>query len=857
MPSRKSLESLLGSANVQKFLNLISQTEGTDKNGYATAFGGGQLPSLNDHPRQLHSFKQTDGKSNKTSAAGRYQFLTKTWDGLKKQYDLKDFGARSQDIAALGLIAGAGALDHVLKGDFTNAIKKTGGIWASLPSSPYAQPKKSWNQVDKMLGGSGGGGGGGAMTTKGGNTAAFVADARKQGFSDADIYAQLTKSTKFQQYMANARKQGYSPQDAVAHFGLSIEAPAKKPFVAIDPRAEAEKTVAKQAGATPAWQGALLGASDLGAGITQGFNWLGDRAGEGINALLGTNIGTGNYDAFNQQRNDATRFYEQRREQAGQGFDLPRLGGAIGSTIPLTIATGGSSSLGQLALQGGALGFGIGGASYAPNAQQRLTNATIGAGGGAGGAALGKGISTAVTKSVNAATGRMAPAAQEISDLGKQYSVRTSVADLSRNPTARRTEKVLDQIPIVGTGGFRAGQQAEVRDASGRVLQKLQNAVKDTDYKNINALRQAATNGDKNALRIIDIVNSTGDDTGKILQASAEIKSWRGQKVAEKLYDKVGGIAGNNPITPASTIRAIDDVIAKDSKVAPNDDLLNAIGSIRSKLDDPSININFGELRAARSRLGELVDEWGRQGKSTSGLTQIRSAIEKDISDFANQSGNPQLVQAYRRADSYYKSWQQGKAKGLAQSLRSNEPDRVYDTFIKSGSADKAANFYSNLDPKGQAALRFEMANRAIDKATKENGGVFSPATFAGEFQRMREPYSSIFKGKDKAEMDGFVKLMRHTERAGQYAENPTNGSMLLLPAGGVGLASTALTNPVQAAAGVGSVYALSKLLTTNAGKRILLAANDSPAGSVKLDNLLKMAQSLSTTTGANVGKEK
>lgn len=840
MPTRKNLEAMLNVPNVQKFLGMIAQAEGTVKNGYATAFGGGKLSSLADHPRTLHGFTETNGNKNKTSAAGRYQFLRKTWDDLKSKYELPDFGARSQDIGAVALLAQSGALNHVLKGDFTSAVKKAGTIWASLPSSPYAQNKRSWSDVNRMLGNggySGGGGGGGSMRT---------------GRISVDDAVALLKAPAANKSTPNKAQSGnkVSIDDAVN----LLRAPApKKPFVAIDPRAEAEKTVARQQGAPSAWQGALLGASDLGAGVLQGFNWLGDRAGEGINALLGTNIGTGNYEAFNKQRNDADSWYQLRRQEAGKGFDVARLAGNIVSTAPLAGGAGGAS-LGQVALNGGAVGGLIGGVSYAPDADQRAKNMLMGAGGGAAGAALGKGISTAVTKSVNAATGRMAPAAQEISDLGKQYSVRTSVADLSRNPTARRTEKVLDQIPIVGTGGFRASQQAEVRDASGRVLQKLQNAVKDTDYKNINALRQAAANGDKNALRIIDIVNSTGDDTGKILQASAEIKSWRGQKVAEKLYDKVGGIAGNNPITPASTIRAIDDVIAKDSKVAPNDDLLNAIGSIRSKLDDPSININFGELRAARSRLGELVDEWGRQGKSTSGLTQIRSAIEKDISDFANQSGNPQLVQAYRRADSYYKSWQQGKAKGLAQSLRSNEPDRVYDTFIKSGSADKAANFYSNLDPKGQAALRFEMANRAIDKATKENGGVFSPATFAGEFQRMREPYSSIFKGKDKAEMDGFVKLMRHTERAGQYAENPTNGSMLLLPAGGVGLASTALTNPVQAAAGVGSVYALSKLLTTNAGKRILLAANDSPPGSVKLDNLLKMAQSLSTTTGANAG---
>lgn len=202
-----------------------------------------------------------------------------------------------------------------------------------------------------------------------------------------------------------------------------------------------------------------------------------------------------------------------------------------------------------------------------------------------------------------------------------------------------------------------------------------------------------------------------------------------------------------------------------------------------------------------------------------------------------------------RRADTYYKGWQQSKAKGLAQSLRSNEPDKVYDAFIKAGSGNKAANFYRNLDPKGQAALRYEMANRALEKATSATKDeAFSPAKFAGEFERMNKPFSNIFQGEDKAQMAGFVKLMRHIDRAGQYAENPATGNRAIPYL----IGGAAFTNPATAAKAWLGATGVKALLTTKAGQRILLAANDSPPGSVKLDNLLKMAQSLSTTTGAN-----
>lgn len=151
--TRKQLEQALQNPNVRKFLDLISYTEGTQGNGYRTAFGGGKLSHLNDHPRYLKSFRQTDGKSNKTSAAGRYQFVSKTWDGVARQYGLRDFSPQNQDLGAVALLFQRGAIPALLKGDYQTAIKKTGDEWASLPSSNYKQNKRSWDNVNKFLGG--------------------------------------------------------------------------------------------------------------------------------------------------------------------------------------------------------------------------------------------------------------------------------------------------------------------------------------------------------------------------------------------------------------------------------------------------------------------------------------------------------------------------------------------------------------------------------------------------------------------------------------------------------------------------------------------------------------------------------
>lgn len=146
MATRENFEKLLGSPNVQKMLNLIANAEGV-KHGYNTLFGNERLNDLSWHPNVKKEFTQTDGKKNVTTAAGRYQFLKDTWDGVAKQLGLKDFSPKNQDIAAVALLAQNGALSSVLKGDFKTAVQKSGSTWASLPSSPYAQPKRSWKDL--------------------------------------------------------------------------------------------------------------------------------------------------------------------------------------------------------------------------------------------------------------------------------------------------------------------------------------------------------------------------------------------------------------------------------------------------------------------------------------------------------------------------------------------------------------------------------------------------------------------------------------------------------------------------------------------------------------------------------------
>lgn len=137
--------------NVVAFLMTIRACEGTrGPNGYRALFGFDekrQAPCFelfDDHPRKRFSFTQTNGKINWTTAAGAYQFLERTWDEVAAQISAPNFSPEWQDRGAIRRIEFRGAMTALLNGNFYAAIEHCGVEWASLPSSRYPQPKRTF-----------------------------------------------------------------------------------------------------------------------------------------------------------------------------------------------------------------------------------------------------------------------------------------------------------------------------------------------------------------------------------------------------------------------------------------------------------------------------------------------------------------------------------------------------------------------------------------------------------------------------------------------------------------------------------------------------------------------------------------
>ena len=121
---------------------MIAVSEGTSTiqnsdDGYNVVVGG-QLFNNGyvDHPRRRVWFTRLKIWS---TAAGRYQVLSKYYDAYKKTLGLPDFSPVSQDKIAIQLIKECKSLPAIERGNFALAVTRCNSRWASLPGAGYGQ----------------------------------------------------------------------------------------------------------------------------------------------------------------------------------------------------------------------------------------------------------------------------------------------------------------------------------------------------------------------------------------------------------------------------------------------------------------------------------------------------------------------------------------------------------------------------------------------------------------------------------------------------------------------------------------------------------------------------------------------
>ncbi len=140
---------------VKALLDTISFAEGTSgPEGYRTMFTG----KLFDTTRGwLHPDTVNTGGGYSSTAAGRYQMLTPTYEMAARATGTRGFTPADQDLQAVYLLDNRKALEPLLQGeDVGSVINMLAPEWASLPTrqgrSFYNQPVKDIGELKNYYG---------------------------------------------------------------------------------------------------------------------------------------------------------------------------------------------------------------------------------------------------------------------------------------------------------------------------------------------------------------------------------------------------------------------------------------------------------------------------------------------------------------------------------------------------------------------------------------------------------------------------------------------------------------------------------------------------------------------------------
>ncbi|MNK33388.1 hypothetical protein D3C87_518690 [compost metagenome] len=809
MATAEELAGYLSNPNVQKVLRTIGQAEGTigDKiaDPYRVGFGGSSIDSLDAHPNVLVPFTQTDGKANKTSAAGAYQFIKPTWDDVSSKLGLKDFSPRNQDIAALELIRRAGALDSVLNGDAQGALGKLGATWASLPSSPYAQPKRSPGFIEQAL-----------------NAVIPAAEAAPVPKIDPSQVQWDSPSIDASQVQWDGPAAGPGSTETRGPDGvLQLSMAQEGPLVT----APSESRGGIGGGA---FMGAIRDPLDAGAQMLV----RGARAATGIIPdALGGETARRFMDQqvadVDRQVRTANQEYAQSREIAGRdGFDAARLVGNVASpaNIPVARMMGGANTLMQLAGRGAAAG--ATGAVLQPVVNQPGKSEFWGTKGGQalGGAAAGAVLAPVAARAGEFLGNQAAGIAQRLrgrftsqADIDSQIlraiqeaGPEMGIRDLSEIPenvlagvrqqvqAAMRSGDVPDPAALVRRADFDA---LSVPPTRGQVTRDPMQFAAERNLRGVdlgggrNALADRFAEQNRLLTGEFDRIGASQADTSfgagnRLMNALREADA-PARAAVDEAYGAARGMAGVNADIPAAPLAQRYGEVLSDfgTDVLP--------GAVRQRLE--RIGLADGRQTAALT-VGDAEDiirvinrNYDPMNRvQARALDELRAGILASVDDLATAGSQigPEAAQAFSaaRGAAADRFGRIESSPALKAALDGADPEKFVQKYLLGATTEETRALGRVLanDEGAIQQARAQVAEYLRSAAFGPNATGDTPmavSRYMGALQKMgREKLSALFSPEEVARLEAVGRVGQYitTQPAGAAVNNSNTGSAVM-----------------------------------------------------------------------------
>jgi hypothetical protein len=511
----------------------------------------------------------------------------------------------------------------------------------------------------------------------------------------------------------------------------------------------------------------------------------------------------------------------------GEGMTGAGVGAGLARGAANLMTGAGRAVADIMAAQPGAQTVAGGGAGLGAQAATEMGAGPVGqiaaslAGGLAGGRAAGLGV---------AAPQAGLPAAIKEAE---QAGVRVMTTDVREPSTfaGKWLQRTGEMIPIAGTGGPRAAQQQERIDASVDLL------------RNYGVAETAAAD---NA-----IISSVARDL--LAKRSADLAKYTGMKT-----DVIEGLKDVGTVDVTRTVKAIDDEIASlrglrsgayEPVIARLEDWKKAItgtrevtlpdGTVRTEARGQPIT-NIEQLRKDIGAAFTSPELSSIRSTGEKALSRIYGPLRDDMGDFIKANGQRRDFDKWSVANKQLKTMVGDLELGAMRNALDKgdaTPESVRALLFSSKPSEIRA-LYRSLSADGKRNARTAILQEAFTKI----GGEFeslSPDQFKRQLVRLGAPIGVFFSGQDLKAVEGLVRTLKMTERAGQAAVSPPTG-VQAVPIVGAAVLTDLLGGAGAAVVSGATIGGLARAYESAAVRNLLLKIPQVAAGSAEEAELFK-----------------
>jgi hypothetical protein len=501
---------------------------------------------------------------------------------------------------------------------------------------------------------------------------------------------------------------------------------------------------------------------------------------------------------FEQDETSKRQAYQPIQEQRPILSAIGNVGGQI-AAVPIPAARLGLP--GQMALgaaEGAALGAVQPTVGDETNAEEIQAGAIFG---GAAPAVL-RPIASAAGAAYRGLTGQASPDAARAIDYAREQNLPLMTSDVAPPETfaGRAAQSLAEKIPVVGTGGARAEQQA----------------ARSSQIKSV--AEQYGLPSDE------EIIKSLNKKSDKIAKAAGNRYT--------SIIDQMSG----SVVEPRSTISVIDSQLSKLNVPGSikNPKLTKILQTVKDDISSGSQDINL--LRDNRTKFRETI-----KGESTvlndteqRVIDSVYKAMTDDIVNAVSKKLGPDAASRMRQADAVWsresRAIKNTKLKNLFNKgdIKPEEASKM----LFSNDKSEINTLFSALDTTGRQNARAAVIQRAFERSEG------SPEKFLNEMKKMRNQTQAFFKGKEGRELNGLINYLQYTKEAGKAAVTTKTGQEAVQLGAPVAVMADVGTTGGLGTAGFAAYGALSRIYESPAVRDLMAKMAGIKPGSTAFEKL-------------------